>query len=94
VTAAERAALVSPPERGRETSEWVSRLARARPAFREQLADRQSIRVPDPDPEYGDHGLAWPALGLRSRDAIMQPPAPEMPAAPGLARDADPEAGS
>ena len=31
-------------------------LREARPAFREQLAERQSIRIPDPDPEYADQG--------------------------------------
>jgi hypothetical protein len=72
----------------------VRELAQARPAFREQLAERQSLRIPDPDPDYGDHGPAWPALTARERDAILQPPAPEMPAAPGLAGEAEPEAGA
>ena len=72
---------------------WLDRLAEARPAFREQLAERQSLRVPDPDPEYGDHGLAWPSLAPRERDAIAQPPVPQMPPAPGLGRQAGLEAG-
>jgi hypothetical protein len=72
---------------------WVQELEEARPAFREQLADRQSRRIPDPDPEYGDQGPAWPMIGPHERDAIRQPPAPQMPAAPGLAREAEPEAG-
>lgn len=61
----------------------VWELAEARPAFREELADRQSRRVPKPDLEYGDLGRAWSALAPRGRDAIRQPPAPQMPAAPG-----------
>ena len=100
VTDTERAELGRMPEGGRKhhTPEWVRQLAQARPAFREQLADRYSIRVPDPDPEYGDHGPAWPTLAPRERDAILQPAVPEMSPAPGLGaacgRDAEPEPGS
>jgi len=98
VTDTERAELGKVPERGREheTPGWVRQLAQARPAFREQLRDRHSVRIPDPDPEYGDHGPAWPAPAPRQRDAILQPAAPEMPPVPGLGagygRDAEPEA--
>jgi hypothetical protein len=72
---------------------WVRELAETRPAFREQLAERQSLRVPEPDPDFGDQGPAWPMIGPRERDAIRQPPTPQMPAAPGLANEAEPEAG-
>jgi hypothetical protein len=93
---AERAELARAPGRGRgyESPGWVRQLAQAWPAFREQLADRQSVRVPDPDPDAGNQGPAWPSLAPPDRDAILQPPAPEMPAAPGLAREAEAEAGS
>lgn len=96
VSDAERTELARAPERGRqhESPRWVRQLAQARPAFREQLADRQSVRLPDPDPEAIDHGPAWPSLAPPERDAILQPPAPEMPAAPGIGREAEPEAGS
>jgi hypothetical protein len=77
-----------------ESPGWVKALGEARPAFREQLAERRSIRIPDPDPEYADHGPAWPRIEPGSRDAIMQRPAPEMPAAPGLAPESEPEAGA
>ena len=95
VTDTERAELERAPERGREhdAAGWVRQMAQARAAFREQLAERQSLRVPEPDPEYGDQGPAWPALAPRGRDAILQPPVPEMPSAPGLGREAEPEAG-
>jgi hypothetical protein len=73
---------------------WLGQLEQDRAAFRDLLAGRQSIRVPDPDPDYSHHGPAWPSLAPGERDAILQPPAPEMPAAPGLAREAEPEAGS
>ena len=95
VTEAEHAELQRGRDRGRdpETAGWVRELAQARPAFREELAGRQSLRVPEPDPEFGDQGPAWPAIGPRERDAIRQPPVPDMPPAPVLGRDADLEAG-
>jgi len=91
VSDAERAELERVPERGREHEApgWVRQMAQARPVFREQIAELQSRRVPDPDPEYADHGPAWPAIAPRERDAIFQPPVPEMPPAPGTAREAE-----
>ena len=73
---------------------WLRDIGQDRAAFREQLAERQSIRVPDPDPDYGDRGPAWPPLTPQERDAVLQPPAPEMPPAPGTAREAELEAGA
>ena len=93
VTDAEHAELDYGPGQESRSPAWLDRLAETRPAFREQLAGRQSLRVPDPDPEYGDHGLAWPSLAPRERDAIAQPPAPQMPPAPGLGHQAGLEAG-
>jgi hypothetical protein len=65
--------------------------------FAERLADRQSLTIPSEDTGYGDPGQAfspWPRL---ARDAILQPPKPEIP--PSLdvleraaGRDADWEA--
>ncbi len=94
-TDAERAELDNAHARGgeHESPQWVRQMAQARPTFREQLAERHSVRVPDPDPEYGDQGPAWPALAPLERDAILQPPEPEMPPAPGLGHAAEPEAG-
>jgi hypothetical protein len=50
--------------------------------------------VPDPEPEFGDQGYAWPSIGPASRDAIRQAAVPQMPPAPGVAREAQPEAGA
>ena len=98
VTEAERAEIDPVLIRARgaaaQSPGWVRALAEGRPAFREQLAERHSMRIPDPDPEYTDHGPAWPMIEPGSRDAIMQRPAPEMPAAPGLAPESEPEAGA
>jgi hypothetical protein len=73
--------------------EWIGELEQDRPAFRERLADLRSRRVPEPDPDFGDQGPAWPPIGPDDRDAIMQPPVPQMPPAPGLAPEAGLEAG-
>jgi hypothetical protein len=73
---------------------WIGELAGARPAVREEIAERQSLRVPDPEPDFGDQDYAWPSLGPASRDAIRQPAVPQMPPAPGVAREAGPEAGA
>lgn len=53
------------------------------------------MQVPDPEPDYGYQGEAWPAPWAPwHRDAILRPPAPEMPAAqPVMERYADLEAG-
>jgi len=45
----------------------------------ERLAERQRLAVPSEDPDYGDLGPAfrfWPGQG---KDAILQPPKPEIP---------------
>jgi hypothetical protein len=82
--------------------EWITRLAEARETFREQMESRQGVRVPSEDPDYEDEGEAWPSALQRERDAIIQPPRPEMPPAEPVAaaaersreRDMEPEAGA
>ena len=54
--------------------------------------------VPSEDPDYGDLGQAFPSWAGPGKDAILQPPKPEMrPSARvlerALDRDADREAG-
>ena len=80
-----------------EMGQWITDLAAAHRTFAERLADLQSLRIPSPDPEYGDLGqafLPWPRPG---RDAILQPPKPEIRPSPQVLeraadRDADWEA--
>jgi conjugative relaxase-like TrwC/TraI family protein len=80
-----------------ETGQWITDLAAAHRTFTGRLADRQSLTIPSPDPDYGDLGqafLPWPRPG---RDAILQPPKPEIPPSPQVlqraaGRDADREA--
>ena len=81
-----------------EEGQWIKDLAAGRRAFAERLADRQSLMVPSEDPDYGDLGQAFPSWTGRSKDAILQPPKPEIRPSSrvlerALDRDADREAG-
>ncbi len=71
-----------------ETPEWITRLAAERRAVRERLDERKGVRVPSQDPDYEDQGEAWPAWTARDRDAILQPPGPQMQPAPAIAQRA------
>ncbi len=76
---------------------WIRDLAAQRPAFREKIEERQGLMVPSEDPEWGDLGEAFPAWQTPSRDAILQPPKPQItPSAKVLRlvqeRDTEPEA--
>jgi conjugative relaxase-like TrwC/TraI family protein len=102
VTEPEREQLLSPePEALAEPAkppEWVGRLAAARDALQEKLDERKAVRIPADDHEMQDLGDAWPAPRPRERDAILQPPPPEIPPSPRLGdrdmgRDIDREAG-
>ena len=80
-----------------ETGQWIKELAAAHQTFAGTLAERQSVTVPSEDPDYGDLGQAFPPWPGPARDAILQPPKPEI--TPSLQvlqraadRDADPEA--
>jgi hypothetical protein len=81
-----------------EAGQWIKDLAAGRRTFAERLADRQSLMIPSEDPDYGDLGRALPSWTGSSRQAILQPPKPEIcPSARVLERvldrDADIEAG-
>jgi len=102
VTEQEHEQLLSPSDealaRPAEPPEWVARLAAARDALQEKLDERKAVRVPADDHELQDEGEAWPTLRARERDAIVQPPPPEIPASPRVIerareRDAGREAG-
>ena len=75
-----------PAEMGR----WITDLAAAHRAFAERLADRQSLTIPSRDPDYGDLGQVFPSWPPPGRDAILQPPKPEIRPSPQvLERAAD-----
>jgi hypothetical protein len=83
VTEEESAELVlTPGEVEYTTPEWITRLAAERRAVREKLEERQGVRVPSEDPDAQDEGEAWPTWFRRDRDAILQPPRPEMKPSP------------
>jgi hypothetical protein len=80
-----------------ETGQWIKDLASAHRTFADRLAERQSLTVPSEDPGYGDLGQAFPPWPGPARDAIVQPPKPEIRPSPQVLeraadRDADPEA--
>jgi hypothetical protein len=73
--------------------EWITKLADERRVASEQLAERRSMHIPAEDPAFGYDGQAWPTWVERDRDAILQPPKPEVrPAAPVLELAAEVEA--
>ena len=97
-TAAQRDELtVTAGEQPGEMGQWIKDLAAGHHTFAATLAERQNLRVPSEDPEYGDLGQAFPAWPAQARAAILQPPMPEIPPSPEILqrvvdRDADWEA--
>ena len=72
-------------------------LAAGHRTFADRLADRQSQTVPSEDPDYGDHGPAFPTWTSPGQEPILQRPKPEIPPSPRILeyatdRDADWEA--
>ena len=89
---------LSPEHPPGEMSRWITDLTAAHRTFAERLADRQSMTIPAEDPTYGDLGQAFPLWPGPGRDAILQPPKPEIRPSPYVLeraadRDADWEAG-
>jgi hypothetical protein len=61
-----------------EMADWVQDLAAQRQAFRDKLEERQALKVPSEDPDYEDLGPAFPTWNPPGKDAILQPPKPEI----------------
>jgi hypothetical protein len=90
VTEEESAELVlTPGQEEYKTPEWITRLAAERRAAREELERRKGLRIPSEDPDTQDEGEAWPTWFRRDRDAILQPPKPEMTPAARVVELAD-----
>jgi conjugative relaxase-like TrwC/TraI family protein len=84
---------LTPGEQIRDMSQWIKNLAAQRRAFADRLAERQSLTIPAPDPDYADLGPAFPTWTASRGDAILQPPKPEIrPSTLVLDRVADREA--
>ena len=80
-----------------EMAAWIRDLAAQRQAFREKIEERQGLTMPSEDPDWEDLGEAFPARQAPGRDAILQPPKPQItPSARILQlaaeRDTEPEA--
>jgi hypothetical protein len=81
-----RSAEPQPPQDGlpavladcAETARWITRTAEQRAAFRARIEERQGVMVPSDDPDYEPEGEAWPLLPTRDREAILQPPKPDL----------------
>jgi len=81
------------PDQPADEPGWLAELNQQRRAFREELEARQSVIVPNEDPDWEDEGPAW-QVWQGQRDAILQPPKPEMRPAEGVleaARERDAE---
>jgi len=81
--------------RGLPRSAQATRSARC--AFAGKLAERQSVMIPAEDPDYEDLGPAFPSWTGPDRDAILQPPKPQIQPSPRIleraaGREADMEA--
>jgi hypothetical protein len=81
----------------REMSQWIKDLAAGRRAFADKLAERQSLSIPAEDPDYDDLGQAFPSWSGPGKDAVLQPPKPEIRPSPqvlerAMERDAGLEA--
>jgi len=57
---------------------WIRDLAAQRQAFRERFEERLGLMVPSEDPDCGDLGEALPTRRPPGREAILQPPKPQI----------------
>jgi conjugative relaxase-like TrwC/TraI family protein len=74
----DRQALIPDGDAGYQRPQWVADLAARDRAAREKLDELQDVRVPGEDHEWEDEGEAWPEQLARQREAILQPPQPEI----------------
>jgi AAA domain len=95
VTQAQRDELtLTAGEPPREMGQWIKDLSAGHVAFTRQLASRQSQMSPYGDPGYADLGQVFAPLSGPGKDAILQPPKPQIRPSPlVLQRAADRDAG-
>jgi hypothetical protein len=58
-------------------------LEEQRRVFRQELEARQNVMIPSEDPDWEDQGPAW-TVWQAQRDAILQPPKPQIRPAEGV----------
>jgi hypothetical protein len=69
-------------------TEHVAAVEARRAQFAARLEERIGVMVPAEDPDYEPEGEAWPAWQPARRDAILQPPKPQIRPAQRLAEHA------
>ena len=92
----EQDAQLRAPEGEYESPGWVADMAERTRAANEELADRRSMEMPHEEDHEWEGSRAWPEGPGLYRDAILQPPPPQMPPAADVAeraREMDREAG-
>jgi hypothetical protein len=67
-----------------QIGQWIQDLAAQHHAFTDRLARRQSLMIPADDPDYEDLGPAFPTWTGPDRDAILQPPKPQIQPSPQI----------
>jgi hypothetical protein len=87
---------VTPDKNIGEMAAWIRDLAAQRQAFREKIEEYQGLMIPSEDPDWSDLGEAFPAWQAPNRDAILQPPKPQITPAAKILQlaaqyDAEPE---
>ena len=98
VSDTDRAELtLTPDNKIAEMAAWVRDLAANRQSFREKLEELQGLKVPSEDPDWDDLGEAFPSWNPPGRDAILQPPKPQITSSAKILqlaaeRDTEPEA--
>jgi hypothetical protein len=79
VTQEQRAELtLTTGEEVPQLGQWIKDLAAQRREFAGRLAERLSLLAPAEDPDYEALGPAFPAWASPDRDAILQPPKPQI----------------
>ncbi len=61
-----------------EMAAWIRVLAAQRQAVRDKMEQRQGLKVPSEYPDWDDLGEAFAAWRPPGRDAILQPPEPQI----------------
>ena len=61
-----------------QMARWIQDLAAQRKAFREKLEERKGLMIPSEDPGREDLGEAFPEQAAPGREAILQPPKPQI----------------
>jgi hypothetical protein len=75
-------------------AEYAEGVAARRAAARAAIEERRGVMVPTEDPDYGYDGEAWPAYQRPDRDAVLQPPKPELQPSQKVIEHAEAEAGA